>query len=268
VVWELLINSEKNRLKGILPIGMDNQEQKMKNSKIGHHISEQYNKELEDIRNKVLTMGGLVERQIELAVQAFTKGDRELAEQVIKQETQVDELEMAIDQLCTEILALRQPTAFDLRLLITVLKIIHELERIGDKAEKVANMSIKLATPQNKFPHHELEHMAGLVKGMLHDALDAFARMTLETVPAINELDVSVDREYDNIVRLLITRMMEDPRNITRALDVLWAVRALERIGDLSRYICEHLVFMINGEDVRHLSAPEFEKRVKAKAKI
>ena len=240
----------------------------MKNSKIGHHISEQYNKELEDIRNKVLTMGGLVERQIELAVQAFNKGDRELAELVIKQENQVDALEIAIDLECTEILALRQPTAFDLRLLITVLKIIHELERIGDKAEKVANMSIKLATPQNKFPHHELEHMAGLVKGMLHDALDAFARMTLETVPAITELDVNVDREYDNIVRLLITRMMEDPRNITRALDVLLAVRALERIGDLSRYICEHLVFMINGEDVRHLSAPEFEKRVKAKAKI
>jgi len=243
---------------------MNNQEQTMNKSKIGHHISEQFNKELEDIRNKVLTMGGLVERQIDLAVQAFTKGNAELAEQVIKQENQVDEMEMAIDLECTQILALRQPTAFDLRMLITVIKIIHELERIGDKAEKVANMSIKLATPQNKFPHHELEHMAGLVKGMLHDALDAFARMTLETVPAITELDVNIDREYDNIVRLLITRMMEDPINITRALDVLWTVRALERIGDLSRYICEHLVYMIKGEDVRHLSQTELENKAKA----
>ena len=237
----------------------------MDNSKIGQHISEQFNKELEDIRNKVLTMGGLVERQIELAVEAFTKGDIELAELVIKQDNQVDALEMAIDLECTQILALRQPTAFDLRLLITVIKIIHEIERIGDKAECVAEMAIKLAGVQNnKFPHHELEHMAGLVKGMLHDALDAFARMTLENVSAITERDDNVDREYDNIVRQLITRMMEDPRNITRALDVLWTVRALERIGDLACYICEHLVYMIKGEDVRHLSQTELENKVKA----
>jgi len=237
----------------------------MDNSKIGQHISEQFNIELEDIRNKVLTMGGLVERQIELAVEAFTKGDIELAELVIKQDNQVDALEMAIDLECTQILALRQPTAFDLRLLITVIKIIHEIERIGDKAECVAEMAIQLAGVQNnKFPHYELEHMAGLVKGMLHDALDAFARMTIENVSSITERDDNVDREYDNIVRQLITRMMEDPRNITRTLDVLWTVRALERIGDLACYICEHLVYMIKGEDVRHLSQAELENKVKA----
>ena len=236
----------------------------MDNSKIGHHISEQFNKELEDIRNKVLTMGGLVEQQIELAVEAFTTGDMELAELVIKQDNQVDELEMAIDLECTQILALRQPTAFDLRLLITVIKIIHEIERVGDKAERVAEMAIQLAGVQNKFPHHELEHMAGLVKGMMHDALDAFARMTLENVSQITERDDNVDREYDNILRQLITRMMEDPRNITRTLDVLWTVRALERIGDHACYICEHLVYMIKGEDVRHLSQTELEKKVKA----
>ena len=234
----------------------------MDNSKIGHHISEQFNKELEDIRNKVLTMGGLVERQIELAVEAYTTGNMELAELVIKQDDQVDALEMAIDQECNQILALRQPTAFDLRLLITVIKIIHEIERIGDKAERVAEMAIKLAGVESKFPHHELEHMAELVKGMLHDALDSFARMTLEDVPAITALDDNVDREYDNILRQLITRMMEDPRNITRTLDVLWTVRALERIGDHACYICEHLVYMINGEDVRHLSHEELEKKV------
>jgi len=242
---------------------MDNQEQTMDNNKIEQHISEQFNKELEDIRNKVLTMGGLVERQIELAVQAFTTGDMELAEQVIKQDNQVDALEMTIDLECTQILALRQPTAFDLRLLITVIKIIHEIERIGDKAECVAKMAIQLASVESKFPHYELEHMAELVKGMLHDALDAFARMTIENVSAITERDQNVDREYDNILRQLITRMMEDPRNITRTLDVLWTIRALERIGDHACYICEHLVYMIKGEDVRHLSQSELEKKVK-----
>ena len=236
----------------------------MDNSKIGHHISEQFNKELEDIRNKVLTMGGLVEQQIELAVEAYTTGNMELAEQVIKQDNQVDALEVAIDLECTQIMALRQPTAFDLRLLITVLKVIHEIERVGDKAERIAEMAIKLAGVESKFPHHELEHMAELVKGMLHDALDSFARMCIDDVPAITALDDNVDREYDNILRQLITRMMEDPRNITRTLDVLWTVRALERIGDHACYICEHLVYMIKGEDVRHLSQTELEKKVKA----
>ena len=235
----------------------------MNKSKIGEHISEQFNKELEDLRNKVLTMGGLVERQIELAVEAFTKEDMELAELVIKQDNEVDALEMAIDIECTQILARRQPTAFDLRLLITVMKIIHEIERIGDKAERVAEMAIKLAGVDSKFPHYELEHMAKLVKGMLHDALDAFARMSLENVSEITERDDNVDYEYENILRQLITRMMEDPRNITRTLDVLWTVRAMERIGDHACYICEHLVFMIKGEDVRHLSQAELEKKVK-----
>ena len=238
----------------------------MDNSKIEQHISEQFNKELEDIRNKVLTMGGLVERQIELAVQAFTTGDMELAELVIKQDNQVDALEMAIDQECTQILALRQPTAFDLRLLITVIKTIHELERVGDKAERIAEMAIKLAGVESKFPHHELEHMAELVKGMLHDALDAFARMSVEDVATICERDQNVDREYDNVLRQLITRMMEDPRNITRMLDVLWTVRALERIGDHACYICEHLVYMVRGQDVRHLTQEELERKVKGES--
>ena len=236
----------------------------MDNSKIGHHISGQFNHELEDIRNKVLSMGGLVEHQIELAVEAYTTGNMELAEKVIKGDNQVDALEIAIDLECTQIMALRQPTAFDLRLLITVLRVIHENERVGDKAERIAEMAIKLTGAESKFPHYELEHMAELVKAMLHDALDAFARMTIEDVPAITALDDKVDREYDNILRQLITRMMEDPRNITLSLDVLWTVRALERIGDHACYICEHLVYMIKGEDVRHLSHADLEERVRS----
>jgi phosphate transport system protein len=234
-------------------------------NKIGHHISGQFNRELEDIRNKVLTMGGLVEQQIELAIQAFTTNDMEMAELVIKQDNQVDAMEVDVDLECTQILALRQPTAFDLRLLLTVLKIINELEIVGDLAERIAKMAIQLSDSGHKNnQYYEIQHMADLVKEMLHGALDAFARMSIDDITAITGRDESVDREYDSIVRQLITHMMEDPRNITRTLNVLWTVRALERIGDHACYICEHLVFMIKGEAVRHLSQQELEQKMKS----
>lgn len=233
----------------------------MDNSKIAHHISENFNKELEDIRNKVLTMGGLVEQQIEQSIQALTSGDIELAEAVIRQDSDVDEFEMIIDAECTQIIALRQPAAFDLRLLLVVLRIINELERIGDLAERIAKVAIQLSTTNEgrTDEYHELKHMAGLVKEMLHASLDSFARMNIEGITNITGSDAAVDREYASIIRQLITQMMEDPRNITRMLDMLWTVRALERIGDHSRYICEHLIYMVKGEDVRHLSQAELE---------
>jgi phosphate transport system protein len=233
------------------------------NSKIGHHISEQFNKELEDIRNKVLTMGGLVEQQIEQAMEAFTTGDMELAETVIKQDNQVDALEMAIDLECTQILALRQPAAFDLRLLLTVIKTINELEIIGDLAERIAKMAIQISDIDGrKDQYYELQHMCDLVKDMLHGALDAFARMSIDDITEITGRDDAVDREYASVIRQLITHMMEDPRNITRTLNVLWTVRAIERIGDHACYICEHLIFMIKGETVRHLSQAELEEKL------
>jgi phosphate transport system protein len=235
----------------------------MENIKIGHHISGQFNKDLEDIRNKVLTMGGLVEQQIERAVKAFMASDVEMADLVIKQDNDVDALEMAIDRECMQILALRQPAAFDLRLLIAVIKVINELERLGDMAERIAQMAIRLSGTDGKVEqYYELQHMADLVRDMLHDALDAFARMSIEEVVAITGRDDLVDREYASIIRQLITRMMEDPRNITRTLDVLWTARALERIGDHSVNICEYLIYMVKGEDVRHLSQEELEKKM------
>jgi phosphate transport system protein len=236
----------------------------MENSKLGHHISEQFNSDLEDIRNKVLTMGGLVEQQIELAVQAFTTGDIELADLVIKQDNQIDALEMIIDQECTQIIALRQPTAFDLRMLIAVIKIVREMERAGDKAERIAQMAIQLAGSDTQFNYkHELEHMADVIKEMIHGALDAFARTSLDDITTITGRDENVNREYENIIRQLITRMMEDPRNISRSLDVIWAARAMERIGDYACNICEHLIYMVNGEDVRHLSQQQLEEKMK-----
>jgi phosphate transport system protein len=235
----------------------------MENIKIGHHISGQFNKDLEDIRNKVLTMGGLVEQQIEQAVKAFMASDVEMADLVIKKDNDVDALEIAIDRECMQILALRQPAAFDLRLLIAVIKVINELERLGDMAERIAQMAIRLSGTDGKVEqYYELQHMADLVREMLHDALDAFARMSIEEVVAITGRDDLVDREYASIIRQLITRMMEDPRNITRTLDVLWTARALERIGDHSVNICEYLIYMVKGEDVRHLSQAELEKKM------
>ena len=236
----------------------------MDNSKIAHHISENFNKELEDIRNSVLTMGGLVESQIEQAVKALASGDMELAELVIKQDNQIDELEMTIDAECTQIIALRQPAAFDLRLLLTVLRIINELERVGDLAERIAKTAIYLSNNSEgrTDQYYELQHMSGLVRDMLHRALDSFARMSVDNITDITGSDEHVDREYASIIRQLITQMMEDPRNITRSLDMLWTVRALERIGDHSRYICEHLIYMIKGEDVRHLTQAELELKM------
>ncbi len=236
----------------------------MDNSKIAHHISENFNKELEHIRNNVLTMGGLVESQIEQAVKALASGDMELAELVIKQDNQIDELEMAIDAECTQIIALRQPAAFDLRLLLTVLRVINELERVGDLAERIAKMAIYLSNNSEgkTDQYYELQHMAELVRDMLHRALDSFARMSITGITEITRCDDQVDREYRSIIRQLITHMMEDPRNITRSLDMLWTVRALERIGDHACYICEHLIFMVKGEDVRHLTQDELEARM------
>lgn len=222
-------------------------------SKVRQHISQQFDRELEDIRNKVLIMGGLVEQQIELAIKSFSNGDMDLAEQVIKQDNQVNAMESAIDQECIQIIALRQPTAFDLRMLIAVIKILTEIERVGDQAKRIAQMAIHLTNDSEHVDsYYELHHIGEMVKTMLHQALDAFARMDTDGVASINAEDDNVNREYKGIVRQLVTRMMEDPRNITRSLDILWAARALERIGDHSCNIGEYVIYMMKGEDVRH----------------
>ncbi len=235
----------------------------MDNQKIGQHISHQFNQELEDIRNKVLTMGGVVEQQIELAVQAFLRCDMDLAEKVIQQDELVNSLEIEIDMECTEILAKRQPAAFDLRLLISTLKIITDLERVGDEAARIAKMSIRIEN--HEYFHeefHEIQHLVELVREMLHDSLDVLARLDVRDVVKITNKDHKVDQEYASIVRQLITRMMEDPRHITRTLDILWIARALERIGDHACNICEHAIYMVKGTDVRHVSQDELEKVV------
>ncbi|MBU2569517.1 MAG: phosphate signaling complex protein PhoU [Gammaproteobacteria bacterium] len=234
-------------------------------NKIGHHISSHYNVELEDIRNSVLKMGGIVERQIELAALSFTSYDMEIAEQVIQQDDFVNRLEKQIDQACTEILAKRQPAAFDLRLLLSVIRTINDLERIGDEATKIAEMAIHLSDTEGKTrneEYYEIQHLAELVMKMLRGALDAFARLNVESAVSITGQDAMVDREYGSIIRQMVARMMEDPRNVRRTLDVLWTARALERIGDHACNICEHVIYMVKGEDVRHMSHEELERKI------
>lgn len=237
----------------------------MEAKKIGHHISRQFNEDLEGIRNKVLAMGGLVEQQVDFAIQAFITGDSELAEQVIQQEQRVDQYEIAIDGECIQIMALRQPTAFDLRLLVVVTKTINELERIGDQAERIALMAIHLDGFEKKYQgHHEIQHLADRVKEMLHGALDAFARMNIDSILAITEQDNIVDREHVSIIRQLAAQMMEDPRNIKHTLNILWTARAIERIGDHAVNICEHVIYMVKGKDVRHMTPEEIEQKIRS----
>ena len=235
----------------------------MENRASGQHISHLFDEELENIRNKVLTMGGLVEQQMEDAVKAFITSDQELAEKILLQDDVVNKLEMEIDYDCIQVIAKRQPTAIDLRMLISIIKVITDLERIGDEAARIAKAAIRLeATDYYHDQYHEINHLVDMVKGMISGSLDAFARMDVDGVVKITEKDAKVDREYTSIIRQLISQMMEDPRNITRMIDVLWTARAIERIGDHACNICEHVVYIVKGDDVRHISQDELKSKI------
>ena len=236
----------------------------MDKNSLGHHISQQFNAELEDVRSKVLAMGGLVEQQIQDAINALVSADVEMAEGVVKNDVRINALEVNIDEECARILARRQPAASDLRLIVAVIKTITDLERIGDEAEKVARMAVELASldrPRNQY--HETQVLGERVQRMVHDALDAFARMDVEAALQVAHYDEEVDHEYEGILRQLITHMMEDPRSIKRVMDVIWSVRALERIGDHAKNICEYIIYFVKGKDVRHLGLEAIEKEIK-----
>ncbi|MBE0509749.1 MAG: phosphate signaling complex protein PhoU [Chromatiales bacterium] len=231
---------------------------------IGQHISQQFNVELEDIRNRVMAMGGLVEQQLVAATKAMVDGNGELAEQTYNDDYKVNAMEVGIDEECSRILARRQPTASDLRLIVAVIKTITDLERIGDQAKRVARMAQRLASDDAKVGNYvELQHMADHVRHMLRDALDAFARMDVDAALEVAREDLKVDKEYEGLMRQLITFMMEDPRTITRVLDVMWAARALERVGDHARNICEYVIYFVKGKDVRHISLESMEEEVR-----
>ena len=235
----------------------------MSNSAPNQHISKQFDDELENVRAKVLAMGGLVEQQLNNALKSLIDGDLDLGKSVIETEVQVNTYDVSIDQECTKILARRQPAASELRLVMAITKTITDLERVGDEAEKIAKMGLELTDKHGPKSYYVgINAMGNLVSQLLHEALDAFARMDSKTAVEVASRELESDDQYVAILRQLITYMMEDPRNISGALDAVWVARALERIGDHSRNICENIIYLVEGEDVRHTSIKHMENIV------
>lgn len=229
----------------------------------GDHISNKFNDELLALKTRFLKMGGLVETQIDSAVKALIDGDGYLAEEIRAKDKLVDRMEMDVDEEAMLIIARRQPTARDLRLVISVIRMVADLERVGDEAKKIAKFAIKL-TEEGQAPqgYVEVRHIGAHVMGMLHDSLDAFARLDSEQALQVMKEDKRVDEEYQAAVRTLLTFMMEDPRNISRCMSVMWVLRSLERVGDHACNIAENVIFMVKGEDVRHTPMEEAERVV------
>lgn len=238
----------------------------MPGSTTSQHISKQFDNELEHIRTRVLSMGGLVEQQLANALRALTESNIEIGQSVIDEEVKVNTLEIAIDEETTRILARRQPAAGDLRLLVAVAKTITDLERVGDEAEKIAKMAIHLSEKQGPRSYYiGMNAMGNHVRKMLHGSLDAFARMDSKAAVEVASKEPESDEQYVAILRQLITYMMEDPRNITSSIDAAWVARAMERIGDHARNICENVIYFVEGKDVRHISIEQMEREVGAK---
>ncbi len=234
---------------------------------IDQHISQQFNADLEQLRSSLLEMGGLVEEQLSNAIEAIETANSELAEKVLEVEDEVDNREVEIDSECMSILARRQPAASDLRLVMMVSKAVGDLERMGDESRKIAKMALALNTeqgsPQRGFV--ELRHLATEVKKIVRVSLDAFARYDVNAAIKVVRDDKEIDIEYKTAVREMITYMMEDPRQITRVMNILWTLRALERIGDHAMNIAEQVIYLVRGKDVRHTPIVEIEKQLETK---
>ena len=218
-----------------------------------NHYMKQFDEELEEIRTRLMEMGGKVEQQLQNAIRAIGDADSQLAKEVIKQEQLVDNMEVDIDEACILIIARRQPAASDLRLVMMVTKAVNDLERIGDEAKKIANHALILADEGGSSKGYtEVRHLGQSVMSMLSNALDAFARVDVDAAMRTIEEDKQIDQEYKTALRELATYMMEDPRSISRVINILWVVRSLERIGDHAKNLCEQIVFVVKGKDIRH----------------
>jgi phosphate transport system protein len=233
----------------------------MDKSSITDHISSQFNQELAGLFGRVLEMCRLVQEQMRDASRALRNGDLELGRRVAASDFRINALEVQTDEECTRIIARRQPTAKDLRFIMAMIKTVTDLERMGDEAERIAQMAVRLGPsrePQRLFP--ELRQLSHHVQQMLGDALHALERLDTQAAAAVVRQDLTVDQEYEGLLRRLMTHMMEDPRSIPRALNVLWAARSLERIGDRARNICEYIIYLVKGKDVRHTSLEDLER--------
>jgi phosphate transport system protein len=230
---------------------------------MSEHTSKQFDAELESVRSRVLQMGGLVEEQIIRAMDALNAGDMAMIDKVIGDDHRVNAMEVELDELCSHIIARRQPAASDLRLLITVIKTITDLERIGDEAEKIGRMAKLIHTAERlHMPRMDLSHVADRAIAMLRQSLDAFARLDVSEAMRVVKQDSEVDDAFRAIMRQLITFMMEDPRTITRSLEILFIAKAIERIGDHAKNMAEYVIYMVKGRDVRHTSIEEVEREI------
>ena len=226
------------------------------------HISKQFDQDLETIRSRMMQMGGLVEAQIRAAIAGYLDGDIARIENVIAADAKVNELELAIDSDLSQVIVRRQPAASDLRLILAVSKAVTDLERIGDEATKVARMAREIHTnrPVAGMPVPSIGHVSEIAIGMLRRSLDAFARLDAAAAAKVIGEDVAIDGEFRAMLRQLITFMMEDPRTISTALNIIWVGKAFERIGDHSKNIAEHVIYIVKGRDVRHIPLAELER--------
>ena len=229
------------------------------------HLSSQFDSELNMVSSRVMELGGIVESQINQAVYALQEFDSETAERVMETENRVNAMEIEIDRELSSIIARRQPTARDLRLLIAISKTTANLERVGDEANKIARMvkSIIESGSARALPSMELRIAADLASGLLRKALDAFARLDTAAALSILKDDDLIDKEFDGFVRKLVTYMMEDPRTISASLDLLFLAKAIERIGDHAKNIAEFIIYIVKGADVRHTSMQDIESALK-----
>ena len=228
------------------------------------HLSSQFDSELNGVSSRVMELGGMVESQIHQAIFSLAQFDADAADRVIETEQRVNALEVEIDRELSSIIARRQPTARDLRLLIAISKTTANLERVGDEAHKMARMvkSIIESGAARALPSNELRVAADLASGLLRKALDAFARLDVNAAVSILKDDDLIDAEFDGFVRKLVTYMMEDPRTISASLDLLFLAKAIERIGDHAKNIAEFIIYIVKGADVRHTSITEVESAV------
>ncbi len=218
------------------------------------HILKSFDTDLEHIRSGVLAMAGLVEQQVTRAMAGLKSGDLGLIDEVIETDQRVNRYEVELDEACVRLIALRQPAAVDLRMVMTVIKTITDLERVGDEAKKIAKMARSIHTAETgTTPRIDLSHLADMAVAMLRDALDAFARVDLNASAQVVRKDKEVDAGFKGAMRQLITFMMEDPRTITRSLELLFVAKSIERVGDHAKNISEYVVYLAKGRDVRHI---------------
>lgn len=218
------------------------------------HLSTQFDEDLELLRSRVLEMGGLVESQINMTTKAYTDNSSATILDVLENDHEVNKLEKQIDDDCIHVIAMRQPTASDLRLVMAISKMVTDLERSGDEIKKMAKSIRRIQERDVSVlkSASDVRHIANIASQQLRSALDAFARLDAKEAKNIIEIDQTLDQEFKSIVRQLITYMMEDPRSITTALDIITISRAIERVGDHAKNIAEQVIYIVEGKDVRH----------------